>query len=260
MTTRRTLLAGGLAAVLCGGAPARASFSGAKALYDAGDWVAAEQLAASASDSASKTLAAQAVLAQLMIGALADESRDVKRALARRAQAHARAALDIDPDYAPAHLRLAAGLGYEARYRSVLSAAMARLPQRGLTHIETALALDPSDPWAHALLGAWNLEVARKGGEGVFGSDIEAGLDAYRTAVSMEEAEPAIPYHFALALIAADPVQRRDEAAAMLDQALSDPAEGAFSQAAQSLARSLKAELDANPATAQTLAITRLEQ
>ena len=252
-----------LACLLLAAAPAVADDVAAPdptALYDAGQWVAAEERAATASDAASRTLAAQAVLARLMAGELADEPRGEKRETSRRAQAHARSALDIDPDYAPAHLRLAAGIGYEARYRSAISAALARLPQQGLSHIETALELDPSDPWGHAMLGAWRLEVARKGGEGVFGSDIETGLEAYRRAVAMEEAEPAIPYHFALALIAADPASHGEEAAAMLDQALSEPAGDAFEAAAQDLARSLKAEFEADPAAAQALAITRLEQ
>lgn len=231
-----------------------------QALYRAGQWRAAEQSAATASDAASKTLAAQAVIARLMAGELADRPRSDKRAAAERAQAHARAALDIDEEYAPAHLRLAAGIGYEARYRSTVRAALARLPQRGLAHIETALALDPSDPWAHAMLGAWHLEVARKGGEGVFGSDLAAGLDAYRRAAAMDGVEPAIPYHFALALIAADPRAHRSEAAALLDQALAAPRAGAFDETAQDLARSLKAALEAGPAAAQGLAVERLEQ
>lgn len=237
-----------------------AALSRPSALYEAGDWISAEQRAATASDAASRTLAAQAVLARLMSGEVADQSRGDKREIARRAQSHARAALDFDPHYAPAHLRLAAGIGYEARYRSAISAAMARLPQRGLEHIETALQLDPTDPWAHALLGAWHLEVARKGGEGVFGSDVETGLSAYRQAVAMENGEPAIPYHFALALVAADPAAHRDEASAMLDQALTEPSNNAFGAAAQTLARTLKAELETDPAAAQSLAITRLEQ
>lgn len=258
---RKILLSTFAALVLAAASAADdAARSGPAALYEAGAWREAEQLAATASDASSRTLAAQAVLARLMAGELADESRGDKRESARRAQSHARSALDFDPDYAPAHLRLAAGIGYEARYRSAISAAMARLPQRGLEHIETALALDPTDPWAHALLGAWHLEVARKGGEGIFGSDIETGLAAYRRAVAMEDAEPAIPYHFALALIAAEPVAYAEEASTLLDQALAEPAPDAFAEAAQTLAASLKAELEADPAAAQTLAITRLEQ
>jgi hypothetical protein len=259
----RTILLSIFAALaLCAASAAadEAARSGPAALYEAGAWREAEQLAATASDASSRTLAAQAVLARLMSGELADEPRGDKREAARRAQSHARSALDFDPDHAPAHLRLAAGIGYEARYRSAISAAMARLPQRGLEHIETALALDPTDPWAHALLGAWHLEVARKGGEGVFGSDMETGLAAYRRAVAMESAEPAIPYHFALALVAADPTAHEEEASAMLHQALAEPAPDAFAEAAQALASSLKAELEADPAAAQALAISRLEQ
>jgi tetratricopeptide (TPR) repeat protein len=259
----RTLLLSMLAALTVGSASSFADDTasiGPASLYDAGDWIAAEERAATASDAASRTLAAQAVLARLMSGELVEQSRRDKREAARRAQDHARAALNFDPTHAPAHLRLAAGIGYEARYRSAISAAMARLPQRGLEHIETALELDPADPWAHALLGAWHLEVARKGGEGVFGSDTETGLAAYRRAVGMEEAEPAIPYHFALALIAADPVAHSEEASALLDLALAEPAPDAFAEAAQALALSLKTELDGDPAAAQILAITRLEQ
>lgn len=260
---RRALIAICLALSLPAAAPAfddGAASSAPHALYEDGDWIAAEQRAATASDAASKTLAAQAVLARLMAGRLADESRGDKRAAARRAQGYARSALDIDPDHAPAHLRLAAGIGYEARYRSSISAALARLPQRGRSHIETALALDPSDPWAHAMLGAWHLEVARKGGEGTFGSDVETGLSAYRRAVAMDGVEPAIPYHFALALIAADPAAHGEEARTVLDQAMAGSSGDAFDQAARDLAASLKAALDADPESARTLAVERLEQ
>lgn len=234
--------------------------AGAYELYQSGAWVAAEQRAATASDAASRTLAAQAVLARLMAGELADEPRRDKREAARRAQSHANAALDMDSDYAPAHLRLAAGIGYEARYRGTLSAVMARLPQRGRDHIQTALELDPSNPWAHAMLGAWHFEVARQGGEGRFGSDIETGLQAYRTALTLDGVEPAIPYHFALALLAADPDTHGGQARTLLDQAIAMPAHNAFDEAAHDLARSLKAALEADPGQAQALAIERLEQ
>lgn len=237
-----------------------AGTGGAFALYHNGDWQGAEQRAATASDAASKTLAAQSILARLMIGEFAQLPRSDRREAARRAQAHSRAALDIDPDYAPAHLRLAAGLGYEARYRSAVSAAMARLPQRGLNHIERALALDPDISWAHAMLGAWHLEVARQGGEGTFGSDVATGLAAYRRAVTMDAIEPAIPYHFALALIALDPVIHGEEARALLAQAQSIEANDMFDTEAQRLAAELDARLNEDLERAQALAIERLEQ
>jgi len=228
--------------------------------YSSGDWERAEQVAVTASDARSRTLASQAVLARLMVGVFADEPRGERRAIARRAQAHARAALDIDPDFAPAHLRLAAGFGYEGRYVSPLRAAMMRLPQRGREHIETAIALDPDDPWGPAMLGAWHLEVTRRAGAGTFGADPEFGLAQYRAAMDMTVDEPAIPYHFALALIAADPLAHGAEARDLIDQAITCDDDTAFGREAKALAASLGALLSSDPTAAQAEAVRRLEQ
>lgn len=233
---------------------------GALEIYRAGDWARAEQVAASGSDASSKTLAAQAVLAQLMSGALAEASERTRRESARRAQRYAQAALDLDPGYAPAHLRLAAAFGYEGRYISPLRAALMRLPQRGREHIEQAMALDPDDPWGPAMLGAWHFEVSRRGGEGRFGSSLSEGFSHYRVAVAAEHVEPSIPYHFALALTALDPVTHRAEIDELLEQAVSETSSAAFDQTARGLAASLHDLLALDPAAAQAEAITRLEQ
>jgi hypothetical protein len=232
----------------------------AAAIYRAGDWERAEQLAVTASDASSRTLAAQAVLAQLMSGSLADQPARDRRAAARRAQAHARAALDINPEYAPAHLRLAAGLGYEGRYVSPLRAVFLRLPQNGREHIEQAMALDPGDPWGPAMLGAWHFEVVRRAGEGRLDSSLTEGFAHYRAAVAAQGVEPAIPYHFALALAARDPVAHREEIDALLVQVAADTSDGAFDQIARDLAVSLGAVLEQDSNQAQALAIERLEQ
>lgn len=249
--------------VICMTAPATALERRADdpfSLYSTGDWEQAEQLAVTASNASSRTLAAQAVLAQLMSGSLADEPAGDRRAAARRAQAHAQAALDMDPNYAPAHLRLAAGLGYEGRYVSPLRAVFLRLPQNGRDHIEQAMALDPSDPWGPAMLGAWHFEVARRAGEGRLDSSLAEGFAHYRTAVTAQAVEPAIPYHFALALTALDPAAHREEIDALLVQVAADRSDAAFDQIAQALAADLAAALDQDPEQARVLAIERLEQ
>ncbi len=238
---------------------AAAAQDDAVTLYRSGDFARAEQIAVTASDAGSKTLAAQAVLAQLMSGALADLPEGERRQVARRAQSHARSALDIDPDHAPAHLRLAAAYGYEGRYVAPLRAFMMRLPQRGRDHIEQAMALEPENPWGPAMLGAWHFEVARRGGEGRLGSDLQAAFTHYRAAVAMDGVEPAIPYHFALALVAKDPVAHRAEIDALLAQVAAHPAEAAFDQTAQTLGASLASMLQADPVAAQLEAIARLE-
>ena len=134
------------------------------------------------------------------------------------------------------------------------------LPQRGLSHIETALEVDPTDPWAHAMLGAWRWPARAERASSTPTCRPAFGRAAYRRAVAMDGVEPAIPYHFAPALIAADPNAHGDEAEALLDQAISTPADNAFDEAAYDLARSLTAAFGAVPAQARVLPIDRLEQ
>ncbi len=228
-------------------------------LYRSGDFARAEQLAVTASDPASRTLAAQSILARLMSGELVERAERERRDLARRAQAHAQSALDMDPDYAAAHLRLAAAYGYEGRYVAPLRAFMMRLPQKGRDHIERAIVLDPENPWGPAMLGAWHFEVVRRAGEGRLDSSLDAAFTHYRAAVLMEDVEPAIPYHFALALAAKDPVAHREEIDALLAQVAAHPSEAAFDQTARALGASLGELLAADPAVAQAEAVARLE-
>ncbi len=89
--------------------------AGAQGAYERGGWAEAEAAARDIPDPQTRTLAAQAALTPLMLGEMSGAPRSERRAIARRAQAHARAALELDPDHAPAHLRLAAALGFEAR-------------------------------------------------------------------------------------------------------------------------------------------------
>jgi len=232
----------------------------AQGAYNRGAWTEAEAAARNTPDPETRTLAAQAALAPLMLGEMSGAPRSERRAIARRAQAHARAALELDPDHAPAHLRLAAALGFEARYVSPVRAALMGLPQEGRRHIETAITLDPEDPWGHALLGAWHLEVARRGRPGMFGSDASEGLTRYRAAAPHAGDDPAIAFHFALALIAADPQAHGDEALALLDEARTAMAPGAFEDAIRAQAGAMRALLERDRDAAQAEAITRLEE
>jgi hypothetical protein len=234
--------------------------AGAQAAYERGAWAEAEAAARAIPDAETRTLAAQAALAPLILGEMTGAPRSERRAAARRAQGHARAALELDPDHAPAHLRLAAALGFEARYVSPVRAALMGLPQEGKRHIETAIRLDPDDPWGHALLGAWHLEVARRGRPGLFGSDAGEGLTRYRAATPHARDDPAIAFHFALALIAADPHVHGDEALALLDQAGAADAPGAFEDAIRAQAITLRDLLESDREAAQVEAIRRLEE
>ena len=229
--------------------------------FESGQWGVAESTASSAAtDVEALILASEAALMPVTLDQAEGMSRRERRQAALRAQEYAEAALALEPGNAQAHLRLAAGLGYQSRYVNKLRAVMMGLPQQGRDHMIEAIALDPSEPWGPAMLGAWHLEVVRRAGEGMFDANEAEGLTLMRQSVEMEGAPAAIPYRFAVALVAADPAIHGEEAIAMLHRALETADTDAVGQAVSGLATSLLELLETDPAAAQAEAVRLLEE
>lgn len=227
----------------------------AEAAYAAGTWEEAERLALQVGGVEGYTLAAESVLAGLMTW---QEGMD-RASAAREAQEYGERAVSFETADAEAHLRLAAALGYRGRFMSNWRAWFAGIPQDGRDHILAALARDPEDPWAHALYGAWHMEVVRQGGEGTLGASLETGLSHYRSAARAASNEPGIAYHLAIAQLAADPERFAEEAAGWLDQAASAGAGDAFDRAMKRQAAALAATLAQDRRAAHDEAVYRLE-
>lgn len=238
-----------------GAEPGASALEHAETAYRMGEWERAEQLALEAGGATGYTLAAEAVLAELMTW---QEGLD-RHTAARTAQDHTQAALERDDQLAEAHLRMAAALGFRGRFIPTWRAFMSGIPQEGREHIRTALELEPDNPWAHALLGAWHMEVARRGGDGTLGADMEAGLERYRSAARMAPDEPGIAYHLAVAQLAADPQRFEQDAAGWLDQAIAAEVSEAFDRAMQDQARALAGLLAEDLQAAHEDAVYRLE-
>jgi len=234
----------------------------ARSAYDAGDWATAEQAADQAPVSIEALiLAADAALAPLTLGQMEGMSRRDRRDAAVRAQIYAMMVLELEPDNVQGHLRSAAGLGYEGRYVSRLRALTGRLPQRSRDHMQQAMALDPSDPWGPAMLGAWHMEVVRRTSspEGMFGSNEAEGLALMRQAAAMQDVPAAVTYRIALALVASNAAAHAEEAGALLQRAQDDAGPDASDQAVHALAQTL-ANLLVTPENAQAEAIRRLDE
>lgn len=229
--------------------------------FETGQWGVAESTASSAAtDVDALILASEAALMPVTLDQAEGMSRRERRQAALRAQEYAEAALALEPDNAQAHLRLAAGLGYQSRYVNRVRAVMMGLPQRGRDHMVEAMRLDPSEPWAPAMLGAWHLEVVRRAGEGMFDANEAEGLSLMRQAVEMDGAPAAIPYRFAVALVAANPAVHEEEATLMLYRALETADTDAVGQAVSGLATRLLRLLETDPAAAQVEAVRLLEE
>ncbi len=259
---QRAMLSALAASVMVLSPPAHAQAPApAMTAFETGQWGVAESAAASAAaDVEALILASEAALMPITLDQAEGMSRRERRQAALRAQDYAEAALTLEPDNAQAHLRLAAGLGYQSRYVNTVRAVMMGLPQRGRDHMVEALALDPSEPWAPAMLGAWHLEVVRRAGEGMFDASEAEGLALMRQSVEMDDAPAAIPYRFAVALVAADPVAHGEEATLMLNRAITASSQDAVGQAVSALAGHLLGLLQSDPAAAQVEAVRLLEE
>ncbi len=246
-------------AVLVMTAPAYADLSAAREAYAAGEFERAETLASIDPSAEAQAFAAGAALALLM----ADRAEN-RRAVAGRLSAHARAALAADDSLAEAHLRMAAGIGFEGRYTGTFRAFMRRLPQQGKTHIERAMALDGADPWGPAMLGAWHFEVVRRGGGRALGASLADGMIAYDAAITRAPDDPVIAYFFAVALLASGETAYLDAARAQLARAAGLPArdglDAALDTAISARARTLLRALEDDPAYAARLAVAEMER
>jgi hypothetical protein len=188
----------------------------AQAAYEAGDWREAANQAASVGGAEGYAFASGAILAQLMVELDNPDRRD----LMREALRFANYAYRDDEDNIQARLYLAGSIGYQGRFMGNWRAFAQRLPHRGRNLLESVVADDPTDAWAVAMLGAWHLEVIRRGGSSgtrMLDASIDAGLGLYSNAIALDPLDPAPRYFMALGLVALDGTARDDVVREQLD-------------------------------------------
>ncbi len=170
-----------------------------------------------------------------------------------RAEHAARQALVLDPSNIETQLQLAIAIGLKARRVSLAEVIAQDYMGQGRTLFEGVLALAPENAWAHAVKGAWNLEIVRRAPDlaaRMIGASLKSGMDAYERALALAPADPAIAYQYGLALLALNAPRYRSRARAVLTAALASPTGSAFDQAMQEHSARLLAALDAQDDTA----------
>lgn len=236
--------------------PARADpepLGAALRLYAAGDFIAAAEAASAQQTASSLAFAANALVAAC---AAAETPTEID-GLLRRAEGTAREALALDHNSVDARLQLALVYGLEGRRASLAHAFAAGYAPRGRRLIEDALAVAPDNARAHALLGAWHLEIIHRGGAAgalAYGARMSRGLEEFERARALDPNDPLISLHYAVALLEVAPSSRATRAAELLDAVSAAAPRDAIEALAQRTARRLRAALASGPNAARNAA------
>jgi hypothetical protein len=236
-----------IALCVVAGAVAPAAAAGldeAETRYEQGDMAGAAALARSLASAKGFALAARAMLVEATY-----LSPDVdKQALVEQAAADAGAALARNPNYVDAHLQLAIALGQLADLENPLSAHVNGYARQGKALIDRALALDPDNEWAHALLGMWHLRIVQRAGDALaaslYGASRETGIELCAQAMAAPHEAFALKYGCARTLFELDPDQFAGTAEQTLAAVKQADAYDAADRLVQAAAGRLLAELE----------------
>lgn len=132
-----------------------------------------------------------------------------------KAEVDARRAIALEPKLAEGHLQLAIALGFRGRMEGHLTAHFEGLGKDAQNHLEYVIEHEPDNPWAHALLGGWNLEIVDAGGFvglTLYGASEETGKAEYDRALELQPGHLVITAQYALQLTALGGAQNRQRA------------------------------------------------
>ncbi len=210
-------------------------------LYKMGQYSAATQAGCAQNTAAGYALAARAELAEEMMRS------EPCMACLKEAEGLAAKAVAMDPRIAEGHIEYVVALGYEARLMGMMEAHFRHYDTRAKEQIDAALEDDPSNAWALAALGGWNIEIAHMAGKTLarwlYGASLDAGLKDFQKAFAVAPDSVVLHYQYALSLASYDSNGYRDAIGEALAQAIADRPQSAYETFAQNNARALLSAL-----------------
>ncbi len=212
-------------------------------LFSEGAYEVAAETASAVGGAENLALAARALNAG---GYLTVDDKDSRKTF-KRAYEYAEAAIAVDPKLVEGHLQAAISLAQRGSRMATWRAFMLGMAKRARDEIDAALLLDPDGAWTLSMSAGWHLEVARKGGSGIFGSDPQLGRIQFVAAQTTDPNNIAIAYECALRLLAASNPDWREDALFALDVASRGEPRDAFERALQSRAKGLEAAIAKGP-------------
>jgi tetratricopeptide (TPR) repeat protein len=220
VTVRQWLGALALLLVSTGNATA-AQYEEAVRLFERGNYLEAASIAAAEETAPHLALMARSLLTHAIY--VADPSR--RTAAVQRAEQAARKALSIDPNHVEAHLQLVIVLYQQSRVASPVNAYLQGYASEARSHLDTALRIEPDNPWAHSLLGGWHFEIVRQAGPTLayllLEADLAEGHAAFDRALYLMPNSIVMQYEYARTLLLAGPSANRNKAVGALIAALS---------------------------------------
>lgn len=242
-----------LVMVLVDGAHGASDLEDARRWYRDGDFVRAAEFAVQEDTAAGFALAARAMLAYTAMSFFGEE----RRANIELADSYARQAIALDPEYLEGHLERAVALGYLGRSRGAIAAYFAGMADEARGHVAFVLERAPDNAWAHAIFGAWHLEIERSAGtwfaKRLYGASSEAGIGYFEKAIELAPDNPTLYFQFAVQLLDFDLERNRARGLELLEQAHAltprDAHEAFMHRQARDLAAALETQ-DENRVTA----------
>lgn len=172
---------------------------------------------------------------------------EARLGIVRRAEEDARRAIALAPELAEGRLQLALALGFRGRLGGYLTAHIEGLASEARTQLDYVATLEPDNPWVHALLGGWHLEIVEAGGflgRTIYGAGIEAGIAEYQRALAVLPGELVITSQCALQLAALGEGEYRAQAMDFLEGINVPDAPTALQMLTLARARRLQAALN----------------
>ena len=155
-----------------------------------------------------------------------------REALLERAVELARKAVRSDSGNADAHLQLAHALGRYAQAIGPFEAANRGYAEKIREATETALRLDPDMASAHLSLGRWHAELVGTAGSFLarltYGAREKHALASLERAFELAPSAKAVPFEYAVGLLALDEDEYREQARGLLKRAVELPVKDAY--------------------------------
>lgn len=216
-----------LLAALTSTAPAWADDDAALTAFSSGRFLEAAAAAQASPNHEHLSIAARALLAHVVLEA---DSRTAQARIDEVISVSERLLL-LSPQSVEARLDLAFALGVKSRRMGRLEAMRKGYARRGKRLIDEAVANEPNNAWAQAMLGGWHCEVLRRGGAvgaRLYGAKFEHGAEAFERARQLAPDDPAIALQYGVALLGLDAVRHAEQARALFADAAAASARDAF--------------------------------